>query len=135
MLSDWLSCKLKSLILPIQQTYSGAASLSRGSPHKSKGQALSELKDVLKHVVAYAEPDPSVVCGTCYAISCEEVAGLTWKPVPKLMASQELGFLSIPAVDELEAALFKQVWYALFIVAISLTVEIKLVELYTSNGH
>ena len=79
--------------------------MSRSSPHKSKSQALSELKDVLKQVVAYAEPDPNIVCGMCYTISCEK-AGLTWKPVPKLMASQEF---CIPAVDELKEVLFEQV--------------------------
>ena len=85
---------------------------TRSSPHKVKSQpALNELKSILKQVVAYAEPDPSIVCGTCYTISCEEGAGLMWNKVPKQMAAQELGFLSIPAVDKLDTALFKQVWY------------------------
>lgn len=72
-----------------------------------KKRALIEVQSVLRELVRVpiANANASVVCGTCYTMSCEKGSGLTWKArVP----NEELG-LRADTIEKLEITLFKQV--------------------------
>ena len=81
---------------------------------QDKEQALSKLKGTLQKVASVSKSNPNVVpsapaLGTCYKMSVQEGKGLTWSQLSKLTAPTDLGLLSLPAPEQLEADLFQKV--------------------------
>lgn len=75
---------------------------------------MSKLKGALQKVASISKSNPNVVpvapaLGTCYKMSVQEGKGLTWNQLSKLTAPTDLGLLSLPAPEHLEADLFQKV--------------------------
>ena len=85
--------------------YAGILVSSEHSKEALKTKALNEVKSVLRELAPIVNASASVVCGTCYTISCEEGAGLAWKA--KLPA-EKLG-LGADMIEKFETTLFEQV--------------------------
>lgn len=75
---------------------------------------MSKLKGALQKVASISKSNPNVVpvapaLGTCYKMSVQEGKGLTWNQLSKLTVPTDLGLLSLPAHEQIEADLFQKV--------------------------